>query len=302
MSGPFAARGFRSHRLERNLGPILVAPALAVLALFAFWPVIGSAWLSLHRVVLSLPGLGEPFVGLDNYRELLASAVFWRSLVVTLLFVAASTALEIVLGLGLALCLHASFRGRGWVRAAALVPWAVPTVVASQMWRFLFNDRYGPVSWYLLGGSAPLADPTAALLAVIVADVWKTTAFVALILLAGLQVIPDEVLDAAEVDGAGPVRRFLSVTLPLLRPALLAALLFRTIDAFRVFDLVFVMTQGGPADATNVLQYLGYKRMFAEGMMGSGAAVSTLVFAMTLAVSILYIRAVGSALWEEEGR
>jgi multiple sugar transport system permease protein len=180
----------------------------------------------------------------------------------------------------------------------ALIPWAIPTVVASQMWRFLLNDRFGPVAYFVFGGGAPLADAGTALASIIVADVWKTTSFVALILLAGLQVIPDDLHEAAAVDGAGPFRRFRTVTLPLLLPAILAALLFRTIDAFRVFDLVFVMTQGGPADATNVLQYLGYKRMFAEGLLGSGAAISTVVFAMTLVVSLAYIRVVGSSLLE----
>jgi multiple sugar transport system permease protein len=284
--------------LDRHAGIVLCLPALAVLLVFAFYPVAGSVWLSLHRVILSLPGAGEPFVGLENYVELLASPVFRHSLGVTLVFVVGSTALELVLGLGLAVCLHSSYPGRGLVRAVALIPWAIPTVVASQMWRFLLNDRFGPVSWYLLGGAAPLADPTGALASVVAADVWKTTSFVALVLLAGLQVIPDELYEAAEVDGAGPLRRFLHVTLPLLRPALLAALLFRTIDAFRVFDLVFVMTQGGPADATNVLQYLGYKRMFGQGLLGSGAAISTVVFGITLVVSLLYIRVVRSSLWE----
>jgi multiple sugar transport system permease protein len=286
--------------VDRHAGVILGLPAFAVLAGFAFYPVVGSVWLSLHRIVLSLPGAGEPFVGLQNYVGLVGSPVFWNSLAVTSVFVVTSTIVELVLGLGLALCLHASYRGRGLVRAAALVPWAIPTVVASQMWRFLLNDRFGPVSWYLLGGAAPLADPAGALASVIAADVWKTTSFVALVLLAGLQVIPDELHEAAEVDGAGRVRRFVHVTLPLLRPALLAALLFRTIDAFRVFDLVFVMTQGGPADATNVLQYLGYKRMFAEGFLGSGAAISTVVFLLTLGISVVYIRVVGSSLWAGE--
>jgi multiple sugar transport system permease protein len=281
---------------------VLVAPALAVLAVFAFYPVAGSLWLSLHRVVLSLPGLGEPFVGLDNFSELLAGPVFWHSLVVTLVFVAVTTALEVTIGLGFALCLDAAYHGRGLVRAVVLVPWAVPTVVASQMWRYLFNDAYGPVSYYLLGGAAPLADRFGALAAVIVADVWKTSAFAALIILAGLQTIPRELEEAAEVDGASPLRRFFVVTLPLLRPALLAALLFRTIDAFRVFDVIFVMTQGGPGDGTDVLQYLGYKRMFAEGLMGSGAAVSTIVFALTFVVSLAYVRLVGSSLWRGTGR
>ena len=284
--------------MDRHAGVLLVGPALGVLALFAFYPILGSFWLSLHRIVLSLPGLGETFVGLANYAELAQGSVFWRSIAVTLVFVGVSTALEVALGLGLALCLHSSFRGRGLARAIALVPWAIPTVVASQMWRFLLNDRFGPVAYYLFGGGAPLAEAGSALASIIAADVWKTTSFVALIVLAGLQAIPDDLYEAAAVDGAGPFRRFRSVTLPLVLPALLAAVLFRTIDAFRVFDLVFVMTQGGPADATNVLQYMGYKRMFGEGMLGSGAAISTVVFGMTLVASIAYVRIVGSRLLE----
>ncbi len=284
--------------MDRHAGVLLVGPALGILALFAFYPIVGSFWLSLHRIVLSLPGVGEPFVGLANYAELAQGSGVRRSVGVTLFCGGVSTALEVALGLGLALCLHASFRGRGLARAIALVPWAIPTVVASQMWRFLLNDRFGPVAYYLFGGGAPLAEAGTALASIIAADVWKTTSFVALIVLAGLQAIPDDLYEAAAVDGAGPFRRFRSVTLPLVLPALLAAVLFRTIDAFRVFDLVFVMTQGGPADATNVLQYMGYKRMFGEGMLGSGAAISTVVFGMTLVASIAYVRIVGSRLLE----
>lgn len=283
--------------LDERIGVALVAPALVVLAIFAIYPVAGSLWLSLHGTVLSLPARGEPFVGLDNYRELVSSAVFRRSLGTTFLFVGVSTTLETALGLAVALCLHESFRGRAAVRAAVLVPWAVPTVVASQMWRFLLNDRYGPVSYFLFAGATPLADPHGALGAVIAADVWKTTPFAALVLLAGLQMIPRGLDEAAAVDGARAMARFLRVTLPLLRPALLVVVLFRTIDAFRVFDLVFVMTQGGPADATDVLQYFGYRRTFSEGLMGSGAAVSTIVFALSLGVSIFYVRLVGADLW-----
>ena len=285
-------------RLERHLALVLVAPAAFMLAVFTYGPAADSLWLSLHRVIASLPARGEPFVGLENYQELFASPVFRHSLATTLIFGAASTTLEIVLGLAIALCMHASYRGRGGVRAAVLVPWAVPTVVASQMWRFLFNDRYGPLSQSLFAGSTPLADPAGALAAVIVADVWKTTPFAALILLAGLQGIPRDLYEAAEVDGAGPLVRFFRVTLPSLRPALLAALLFRTIDAFRVFDMVFVMTQGGPADSTDVLQYLGYRRMFGQGLVGSGAAISVLVACLSLSVSLVYLRLIGSGLWQ----
>ena len=281
---------------------LLMLPAAVVLAAFTYYPIAGSWWTSLHGAVLSLPARGEPFVALGNYRALAASPVFWASLRTTLAFVAVSTALETVLGLAVALCLHSPLGGRGWVRAAALLPWAVPTVVASQMWRFLLNDRYGPISYYLFQGATPLTETAGAIGAVIAADVWKTTPFAALILLAGLQGIPDELREAAEVDGAGVFRRFLRITLPLLRPAILATVLFRTIDAFRVFDLVFVMTQGGPADSTDVLQYFGYRRTFAEGLVGSGAAASVVVFLLTVTVSLAYVRGVGSALWRESER
>ncbi len=302
MSGP-DSRTTRLRRFaERHLDAALLAPALVLLATFTFLPVLGSWWLSLHRIVLPLPRIGEPFVGLDNYGELLQRSVFLQSVATTLGFVAASTALEVALGLGVALCLGGNYRGRGLVRAAVLIPWALPTVAGAQMWRFLFNDRFGPIPYYLAGGAAPLADPAGALAAVIAADVWKTTPFVALILLAGLQAIPEEIFEVARVDGAGPVRRFVSVTLPLLKPALLVALLFRTIDGLRMFDLVFVMTQGGPASATSVLQYLGYKRMFAEGMVGSGAAISTVVFLVAFVISLAYVRLVGSRLWEVTAR
>jgi multiple sugar transport system permease protein len=276
-------------------------PCLAVVCAFAFWPIVHSFVLSLHRMVLGLPGLGEPFVGLANYARLAAEPAARHSVLVTLVFVGASTLLEVTLGTLMALALDRSFRGRGLVRAAVLVPWAIPTVVASQMWRFILNDRYGLLNWLLFGGhtgdyQAWLASPGWALGAVIMADVWKTSAFAALIVLAGLQAIPRELYEAAALDGAGPWRRFWHLSLPLVLPALAVALVFRTMDAFRVFDLVYVMTQGGPANATNVLQFYGYKKMFAEGFMGYGSAVSVLVFVIVLAVSLLYLRLVGRRL------
>ena len=191
----------------------------------------------------------------------------------TLIFVTASVSCEMILGLLIALIINRSFRGRGLFRAAVLIPWAIPTVVASQMWRFINNDYYGLLNYILFGSTlaayrAWLADPLFAMGAMIAADVWKTSAFAALILLAGLQTIPEELYEAARMDGATAWQRFTRITLPLLMPAFLIALLFRTMDAFRVFDLVFVMTQGGPADSTDVLQFYGYKKMFAEGFLG----------------------------------
>lgn len=174
------------------------------------------------------------------------------------------------------------------------------------MWRFIFNDNYGLVN-YLLYGTASLsyqawlASPATAFAAIVIADVWKTSAFAGLLILAGLQVIPDELYEAARTDGATRWQQFRHVTLPLIRPALLVALLFRTMDAFRVFDLVFVMTQGGPADATNVLQFYGYKKIFAEGLMGYGSTISVLVFVVTFVISMIYIKALGMRIVQERG-
>lgn len=283
----------------------MIFPSLAFVIIFALYPVLDSFYLSLHQIVLGLPELGEPFVGLENYRILIGDPVARHSFFVTIAFVLFSTALELLLGLGIALVIHQPFKGRGWVRAAVLVPWAIPTVVASQMWRYIFNDQYGLANLMLFGNEVSryipwLAYPGTAFMAIVLADVWKTSAFAGLLILAGLQVIPDELYDAARIDGANAIQRFFRITLPLLRPALLVALLFRTMDAFRVFDLVFVMTQGGPADATQVLQFYGYKTLFTEGMLGYGTTISVSVFLAIFILSLFYIRWVGTRLLRQE--
>lgn len=288
---------------ERRLAVLLLLPCFAFVALFAFYPIGYSVWLSFHTVIIGLPQLGQPFVGLHNYVDLLGDEVARSSVMVTLAFVIVSTLLEVALGLGIALVINRQFPARGAVRAAVLIPWAIPTVVASQMWRYIFNDRYGLLNLALHGAdtgaySAWLAQPASAFAAIVAADVWKTSSFAALLILAGLQTIPDELYEAARLDGAGAWQRFRHITLPLIRPALLVALLFRTMDAFRVFDLVYVMTQGGPADATNVLQFYGYKKIFAEGLMGYGSTISVLVFCLTLIISLAYIKLVGKQFWE----
>jgi len=290
---------------DQSTGWFITMPALAFVAMFALYPAIDSFLLSLHRIYLSLPSLGQSFVGFENYRLLLEDPVAAQAFMVTFGFVFLSTILELILGLGIALVIHEQFKGRGWVRAAVLIPWAIPTVVASQMWRFIFNDQYGLANLLLFGDRVSdyipwLAFPESAFLAIVFADVWKTASFAALLLLAGLQVIPEEIYDAARIDGATAWRRFWSITLPLLKPALLTALLFRTIDAFRVFDLVFVMTQGGPGDATQVIQFYGYKTLFTEGRVGYGTTISVMVFLTILILSLFYVRTVGSKLLEKE--
>jgi len=274
-------------------------PSFLFVAIFSLAPIFESFRLSFYRMILTLPWLGQKFVGWENYLDLLTDPVARHSVATTLIFVAVTVPLEVLLGLAVALVINEPFRGRGLLRAVVLVPWAIPSTVASQMWRFIFNDRYGLFNYFLFGDRtelylAPLADPQLAIAAIMVADVWKTTPFAALIILAGLQAVPDELYEAASVDGAGGWQKFRRITLPMVKPAILLAFLFRTIEALRVFDLVFVMTQGGPADSTNVLQFYGYKKSFAEGMIGAGSAVSVLVFFLSLLFSLLYIRILGA--------
>lgn len=291
---------------EKLTGYLFVAPLLLVVFVFSIYPVFYSFFLSLHRIILGLPVLGTEFVGFDNYRNLCTDPVAQNSLVVTLTFVIVSTILEVVLGIVIALVINESFRARSVVRAAILIPWAIPTVIASQMWRFAWNDQYGIVNYLVFGSNvaayrAWLASPGWALTAVIFADVWKTSSFAGLIVLAGLQTIPDELYESSSIDGANAIQRFFSITLPLLKPAILVALLFRTMDAFRVFDLVYVMTQGGPGDATDVLQFFGYKTMFAEGMTGLGSSISIVVFLLVFLVSLGYLKFIGTGLLKRSG-
>jgi ABC-type sugar transport system permease subunit len=284
-----------------------VLPSFIFVGVFTLYPIFESFRLSFYRMILTLPWLGQKMVGWENYLDLWTDPVAIQALRTTLIFVAVTIPLELLVGLGMALVMNEVFHGRGLLRAVVLIPWAVPTVVSSQMWRFIFNDRYGLVNFVLFGGDAsrylaPLADPHLALAAIMIAEVWKTAPFAGLILLAGLQAIPDDLYDAASIDGATSWQKFRHVTLPLIRPALLLALLFRTIDGLRVFDLVFVMTQGGPADATNVLSFYGYKKIFAEGMVGYGSAVAVTVFLLSLILSLTYLRILRSTRLEGAAR
>ena len=275
----------------------LIAPVIFLLLLLAVIPILNAFWISLHADF----GFGErTFIGMGNFVDLLRSQETLESLEFTLLFVLFSVPAEIILGLFIALVIHQSFRGRGWVRAAVLVPWAIPTVVTSWMWLYIFDGDRGILNFLVFGEETHayvtyLRYTGWARFSVIVADVWKTTPFAALLILAGLQAIPDELHEAARVDGAGPLRRFFTITLPLLRPAILIVLLFRTIDAFRVFDLVYVMTRARAG--TSVLQYLGYQRLIVETNYGVGSAIAVMVFLLIAVVSVFYIRTVSARLF-----
>ena len=292
-------------RQEQIIGWVMTVPVFVFVGMFSLYPVVDSFVLSLHHIYMGFPAFGMPFIGLENYWMLFQDPVARQALLTTFAFVVLSTGLELIAGLGIALVIHETFTGRGWVRAAILIPWAVPTVVASQMWRFIFNDQYGLVNLMVFGDHMDnyipwLASPTWAFLAIVIADVWKTASFAGLLILVGLQRIPDELYEAAHLDGATAWQRFWCITFPLLKPVLLIALLFRTMDAFRVFDVVFVMTQGGPGDATHVLQFYGYKTLFAEGQIGYGTAISITVFVIILLLSLFYIRAIGTNLLQRK--
>lgn len=291
-----------SHLLSQKekAGWLFVAPAVLLILLVAIYPVTRTVWLSFHRYSLLHPVAGMPFAGLGNYRTLWQDKHFWAATRNTVVFAMAGLGMELILGLFLALVMNSAVRGRGLVRAAVLVPWAVPTVVSATMWLWLYNDQWGLVNvvlkrLHLIADShAWLADSTTALPAVIIADVWKTTPFMALVLLAGLQVIPHELYEAADVDGASSWQQFRHVTLPLLRPAILVGLLFRTLDSFRVFDLVYVLTFGGPGNRTEVLSLYAYKVFFRSLDFGYGSAVTVALFGIVALASLLYVRVLGA--------
>jgi ABC-type sugar transport system permease subunit len=282
-----------------------VLPSLLLVAAVALAPIAWTMWESLHRHDLRMPWLGRPFIGLANYAELARTPRVWAALAHTALFTGVSVAVELLAGLALALGLHHVVRGRHLVRTAVLLPWAVPTVVAALVWRFLFESPYGLVNAVLTGTGAidaPIAwfvHPWAAWVPVVLADVWKMTPFVAVLLLAGLQQIDPAVDEAARMDGAGPWRRLVSITLPLLRPAILVAFVFRAMDAFRVFDLVYVLTGGGPGTATEPIALLTFTTLLQNLRFGAGAALSVVVFGITFAFALACVRLMGEgASWE----
>jgi multiple sugar transport system permease protein len=273
---------------------LLVAPSVLVLVSVALFPVLAAIGLSFQRRILVF---GEQqFVGLDNYALLLADTRFHGALLRTLYFAAISVGVELLLAMPLALMLDRALPGRGALRAAVLIPWAIPTVVSAKIWAWIFNPDYGLIRQLLPAVEINwLGTPGWALHAAILVDVWKTTPFVALLLLAGLQGIPRDVYRAARVDGAGPWRIFTRITLPLLKPAILLALLFRTLDALRVFDAIWVLTEGGPANTTETLSVYAYKTLMRAGNFGYGSTLSVVTFLVVMAVGIVYLRLLGPA-------
>jgi multiple sugar transport system permease protein len=272
----------------KDKGNSFVIPALILLSFITIYPIIYVFYLSLYRKLLIFDI--SRFVWFDNYLFLLRDDRFWNALKNTVYFTTVSVSLELLLGLSIAVLLNRSFRLKGFVRAVVLIPWAVPTVVSARMWEWIYNTDFGILN-YIIGSKINwLGSPFLAMNAAIFMDVWKTTPFVAILLTAGLQIIPQELYQAARVDGAGSWAIFKKITLPLLKPVILVVLIFRTLDAFRIFDAVYVLTGGGPANVTETLSIYAYKVLFQTLQFGYGSTLSVVVFMCIGSISIFYIK------------
>jgi len=286
----------RDHSEER-LAWLLCTPAALTMLLVTAYPVSYALWLSLFRYDLRFPD-ERAFVGLANYAGVLTSGVWWESLANTLIITIGSVSIELVLGLLLALLMHRVLFLRGTVRASILVPYAIITIVAALAWKFAFDPVTGFINPWLGLETALLTERWSAFLVIILTEVWKTTPFMALLLLAGLTLVPQDLPDAARVDGASAQQRFFRVTLPLMRNAVMVALLFRTLDAFRIFDTVFVQTRG--AQGTETVSIVGYHALVSRLNLGLGSAVSVLIFLCVVAIAMLFVKGLGASFAAED--
>jgi multiple sugar transport system permease protein len=278
-------------RAERRLGWLLCAPAVIVMIAVTAYPVGYAIYLSLERYNLELP-TAIKFVGLSNYGAVLASSYWWHALEVTAIITIFSVAISLVLGMLLALLMHRTLFGRGTVRTAALIPYGIVTVAAAYGWQYAWTPGQGYLS-AAFNYSAPLTSEAKAIAVIIAAEIWKTTPFIGLLLLAGLSLVPDDLQRAAKVDGATAWQRFTRITLPLMKPAILVALLFRTLDSFRIFDNIYILTAGN--NGTGSVSILGYDNLFNALNLGIGSAISILIFICVAIIAVVFIKGFGTA-------
>lgn len=283
---------------QRRLAYWLIAPAVVLMLAVTGYPILYAFWLSLHRYNLASPA-DTRFIWFANYQTILTDNYWWTAFFVTLAITVISVAIEFVLGLALALVMHRTIFGRGLVRTAILIPYGIVTVAASYSWYYAWTPGTGYLANLLPDGTAPLTEQIPSLAVIIGAEVWKTTPFMALLLLAGLALVPDDLLKAAAVDGAGPWTRLRRVIIPLIKPAILVALLFRTLDAFRIFDNIYVLTAG--SNDTASVSILGYDNLFKAFNLGLGSAISVLVFLTVAVIALIFIKAFGAAAPGSDG-
>jgi multiple sugar transport system permease protein len=278
-------------RAERRLGWLLCAPAVIVMLAVTAYPVIYAVWLSLQRYNLELPNAVK-FVGLANYGAVLTSPFWYQALWVTVLITVISVAITLVLGMILALVMYRTLFGRGTVRTAALVPYGIVTVAAAYGWYYAWTPGQGYLS-SIFNSAAPLTSQYKAIAVIILAEIWKTTPFMGLLLLAGLSLVPEDLQKAAKVDGATGWQRFWRITVPLMKPAILVALLFRTLDSFRIFDNIFILTQGN--NGTQSVSILGWDNLFNALNLGIGSAIAILIFICVVIIAAVFIKGFGTA-------
>jgi multiple sugar transport system permease protein len=289
-------------RAERRLAWMLCAPAVIVMLAVTAYPIVYAIYLSLLRADLRFPD-ARTWVGLDNYGTVLSSSLWWTDVWHTVLITVLSVGIELVLGMLLALAMHRAIFGRGLIRTSSLVPYGIVTVVAAFAWRFAWASSEGGFVPKVLGLSFDPLDPTHPFtnyVVVILTEVWKTTPFMALLLLAGLTLVPDELHEAARVDGASAWQRFWRITVPLMKPAILVALLFRTLDAFRIFDSVYIISNGNNPKLETV-SVLGYNQLLNRLNLGLGSAVSVLVFVMVALIAFVFIKGFGTTVAGQRG-
>ena len=278
-------------RAERRLGFMLIAPAVIVMIAVTAYPVVYAIYLSLERYNLALPQ-AKKFIGFANYGAVLSSPYWWHALYVTLIITVFSVAITLVLGFLLAFVLHRTIFGRGLVRTTSLIPYGIVTVAAAYSWQYAWTPGQGYLS-SIFNNSAPLTNQFQAIVVIIIAEIWKTTPFMALLLLAGLSLVPEDLQKAAQVDGATAWQRFTKITLPLMKPAILVALLFRTLDSFRIFDNIYILTLG--ANGTGSVSILGYDNLFNALNLGIGSTISILIFICVAIIAFLFIKGFGTA-------
>jgi multiple sugar transport system permease protein len=282
----------RNRPSERRLAFVLVAPAATLMLAVTAYPIGYALWLSLQRNDFATPN-DTAFIGLGNYQTILTDRYWWTALAVTLGITVVSVSIEFVAGLALALVMHRTLVGKGLMRTAVLIPYGIVTVVASYSWYYAWTPGTGYLANLLPHGSAPLTQQIPSLGIVVIAEVWKTTPFMSLLLLAGLALVPEDLLSAAQIDGAGAWRRLTRVTLPIIKPAVVVALLFRTLDAFRIFDNIYVLTDGN--NNTDSVSILGYDNLFKGFNVGLGSAISVLIFVCVGIIALIYIKVFGAA-------
>ena len=285
-------RATRRSRDERRLAFLLCAPAVVVMLAVTAYPILYAVWLSLRRADLRFP-TQSVFVGLANYTTVLRSGLWWQAVANTLIITVVSVAIELVFGMVIALVMHRALVGRAAVRTAVLIPYGIITVVAAFSWRFAWTPSLGYLPRWLHLNGDPLTAHASSLAIIILAEVWKTTPFMSLLLLAGLALVPNELLEAARVDGAGAWQRFTHVIVPVMKPAILVAVLFRIMDAFRIFDNIFILTQG--SNSTQSVSILGYDQLFVGLNLGIGSAMSVLIFVMIAIIGFGFIKGFGAA-------